>query len=925
MWTNITLADLAGNWLDRCDEYRPSAFWQWNSDMSPERMRRVVSEAADAGIRELVLYPTHGLEVDYLSERYFDRARLALELIRQYDLRAWIYDEFAWPSGNAGGLLLRRYPEHRGWYLDISRDSTGRITAEPRQCDRLLETSVGSPWCGRETGYVDTLSQPAMRAFINMTHECFRSHVNGLLEEVVVGFFTDEPATMIGARNGDACLWNTVGLPWTPALPERFKNSFGYSIEDRYVELVGASPQLRRDYYKLVKQMHMEAYHDQMAGWCHHHGLKYAGHLGEDRLLQQVRFAGSAYQALSRMDEPGIDFLGLNDMPHLRHIGPVTVASIARHTGKSRVYCEAYGVSPLDLRLSRMFQQGQMLGLDGINDIALMAIHQNLDGVRKHAYWPPMFMEAPWWPYYAQYRDGIARSFGLSSLGCRHARYAIVYPQDMLEQTDVFVKVYDQDVSTRTTSQLADAIYATGDTFEYVFPEILNQARVQDGQIVFPYAMYDFLLAPEELGYPLEQAALNRLTQAGGAVLRQSVSAITEHIRRTPPSWHAWLKLQHDGRPGDLCVFQIDYPDGHVVALRNVASHSLQAQIRSDRRLSFWNVLDGSVHPLPGTWQVNLEPQETCYLSVTEKPVVATRQNGKSLTEPAHDHEPLNALWRILSDNTARLSNLEFRSASGHWHPAVDPSFLRDQKPRCHIGLPEVLAQTQVCGSSISARGEFKCRTLPEKLNLIYEKSHLEAIRVNDIVVDLSAAHPALLWDYSCVSVDIRSLCQIGANNINLELLYAPWEFQIQTDSFFHRRLMPSADVFLAGDFVLQDGQIARNEKISRQFPLSFGQAGWAEYYGTMTLSADINLGADLARHIRGLVFELESQDAAELLVDGHARGVRIVGPYHFPLPELAPGRHTLTLKISGTSANLFGSPVPWGVKNAKWIIARQC
>lgn len=925
MHTNPLLADLAQDWLGRCDDYRPSAFWQWNSDMSLGRMRQVIAEAADAGIRELVVYPTHGLEIEYLSERYLDRIGLALQLVRQHNLRVWMYDEFAWPSGNAGGLLLRRHPEYRGWYLAIRRDSAGRLIAEPRQCDRLLETSVGSPWSGGEAGYVDTLSRTAMQAFINMTHERLRNHVNGLLEQVVVGFFTDEPAAMVGSRNGNASLWDTVGLPWTPALPARFKGSFGYSIEDRYVELAGESPQLRRDYYKLVKQMHMEAYHDQMAGWCHLHGMKYAGHLGEDRLLQQVRFSGSAYEALSRMDEPGVDFLGLDVGSHLRHIGPVTVASIARHTGKPRVYCEAYGVSSLDLRLGLMFRQGQMLGLDGINDLALMAIHQDLGGVRKHAYWPPMFMEAPWWPYYGQYRDGIARSFGLSSLGRRHARYAMVYPQDALEQTDVFVKIHDSDISTRVISQLAKAVQAAGDTFEYVFPEILKQARVQEGKIVFPYATYDCVLAPQELGYPLEQPILNSLVQSGGVVLRQDASVIVQHIRGTPASWHSWLKLQHNGRPGDIGTFQIDYPDGHIVALRNCADHRVATEIRSDRHLSMWNALDGSVHPLRHKWQMTMEPQETCYVSITQDPIVTAGPHRELLAESADKLEPLTALWRLSSGNTARLSAVEFRDADGFWHQAVDPSFLRDQKPRCHIGLPEVLAKKRASGTPISARATFDCRTLPERLHLIYERQHVKAIRINDAVLDVGAARPSPLWDHTCVSIDIQSLCQAGVNRVELELAYAPWEFEVQTDSFFRRRLMPSADVFLAGDFVLQGGQIARQERIGHQLPLSFDQLGWAEYYGIMILSATVDVSADLARRIRGVALELVSEDAVELLLDSQSLGVRIAGRYTFLLPELGSGRHALTLKISGTTANLFGTPASWGVKGAHWLVASPC
>ena len=139
-----------------------------------------------------------------------------------------------------------------------------------------------------------------------------------------------------------------------------------------------------------------------------------------------------------------------------------------------------------------------MLGAHGVDDIALMGFQQSIDGVRKRTYWPPIFDQAPWWPFYPEFRDACARSVALASLGKRIARYAILYPQNQLEQTDLFnIDIFSgTDPASRMIKRLGLAVYESGEIFEFVFPEILDQARVADGKIVFPNADYDAILAP---------------------------------------------------------------------------------------------------------------------------------------------------------------------------------------------------------------------------------------------------------------------------------------------------------------------------------------------------------------------------------------------------------------------------------------------
>ena len=307
----MTLAALSRNWTEHSADFRPSAFWFWNADMDTARIEQMIEEMSKCGLREILIHPIYPMEVEYLSAEFFDLYRFSLGLARDRGIKVWIYDEYGWPSGNAGGKLLREHPEHRGWILQFCCDSNGVMHAEPAQSERVLDNTVGASWAGGESGYVDTLSVDAMRCFIDLTHERFFRECGEFFGDVVVGFFTDEPVTMMGPWDGLNHGFGAIGMPWTPALPARFLESFGYSIESRYTELVGDGPsQAKADYWHIVKSMYTEAYHKQIGDWCRAHGVKYSGHVGEDWPLQQVRYSGSVYQCLSEMDEPGIDYLG---------------------------------------------------------------------------------------------------------------------------------------------------------------------------------------------------------------------------------------------------------------------------------------------------------------------------------------------------------------------------------------------------------------------------------------------------------------------------------------------------------------------------------------------------------------------------------------------------------------------------------------
>lgn len=95
-----------GQTRDNLDAFRPVLMWFWNASLNEAEIRRQIAMFEQARIREFFIHPLYGLEVPYLSDAYFDAFGVAIDEARKRGMRVWLYDEYAWPSGTAGGSVI---------------------------------------------------------------------------------------------------------------------------------------------------------------------------------------------------------------------------------------------------------------------------------------------------------------------------------------------------------------------------------------------------------------------------------------------------------------------------------------------------------------------------------------------------------------------------------------------------------------------------------------------------------------------------------------------------------------------------------------------------------------------------------------------------------------------------------------------------
>ncbi|WP_166239024.1 glycosyl hydrolase [Paenibacillus turpanensis] len=103
--------------LDRNEFLTPSApyrihpFWFWNGDMDDEEVARQIDEMADKGIGGFFLCARQGLTIPYLSKAWFEKVRYAITCAERRGMNVWLYDEYPYPSGIAGGEVILHHPE----------------------------------------------------------------------------------------------------------------------------------------------------------------------------------------------------------------------------------------------------------------------------------------------------------------------------------------------------------------------------------------------------------------------------------------------------------------------------------------------------------------------------------------------------------------------------------------------------------------------------------------------------------------------------------------------------------------------------------------------------------------------------------------------------------------------------------------------
>ena len=400
--------------------YRTMPFFVWNGEVTEADVDRYLEDYKRQGFGGFFVHPRVGLITPYLSDRWFEIFRYAVDKAKRLGLEVWLYDENPFPSGMAGGHVRAEMPE--------SYNEGSGLTLRKVPANNATTCKVALPAAGEETycfelayydrrggrGYVDLLRPGVTKKFLQITMPGYERSVGREFGKTVPGIFTDEPNIAPPGRET---------LRWTPDFFEQFKKRRGYDVRPLLVSMfedTGDYRRVRHDYQLTLLELFIERWSKPWFAYTEKAGLRWTGHYWEHGWPSPNDGPDNmAMYAWHQM--PGIDLL-FNQYDEERgpQFGCVRnvkeLSSAANQLGRRRTLSETYGGSGWELRFEDMKRLGDWEYVLGVNFMNQHLSYQTLAGARKYD-WPQSFSyHEPWWKHFRVLADYFARlSLALST------------------------------------------------------------------------------------------------------------------------------------------------------------------------------------------------------------------------------------------------------------------------------------------------------------------------------------------------------------------------------------------------------------------------------------------------------------------------------------------------------------------------------
>ncbi|MEW6511950.1 MAG: glycosyl hydrolase [Bacteroidota bacterium] len=561
----------AENFADPPLEMGILPFWFWNGMMDEREMEWQLRQYHAKGIRSLFIHGRFGLKVPYVSDAWFRKVKVAVDLARRIGIDAWVYDEMNWPSGTAERKVPKTYPHLTQKYLELvalnvdgplftfleatdnryvntgdsypvaafgcTEEEFQTVIRNPIDLTQNLSFERVIPWeappgkwrllyfLQKEVPYyIDTLNPESTRRFIEFTHDRYKKAVGEHFGNVVPGFYTDEPAMHyyhVGIDN--------YVIPWTSRMFKIFRERRGYDLRPwlpaLYLNMGKKTATVRYDFWRTLTEQYAETYYGQIREWCEKNGVLFTGHLlFEEWLRMHARCEGNLFRYLEKMHVVGVDHLypkvGTKLEPD-QHVAIKVASSAAHHFGSTRLLCESMGGSYWDCSLERMKWIANWEYVLGVNLFNNHGYHYSIEGERKRDWPPSQFYHHTWWKYYDRFTTYMARLSHLLSGGRHVARVAVLYPINSIWAN--YVPQQRTAVGNATEfdfNYLTDALLRLHYDFDYIDEDVLAGASIRGGKIRVRDEEYSLLILPPVTHIKRSTyEAIREFTQSGGTVI----------------------------------------------------------------------------------------------------------------------------------------------------------------------------------------------------------------------------------------------------------------------------------------------------------------------------------------------------------------------------------------------------------------------
>ena len=428
----------------------PVYSWIWNSPITKELIKTQIDEMIEQGVRATYILPepkefrpntmvTH-MTPEYLSDEFFELVRYAVEYAASLHISMWLYDEGGWPSGNACGTILKKYPDAKQKCIGEKRLALNKgdtlkkseyISAFTKSYQKLVLPYTADKPCEVyayytkqiDNGFTHIIDDRVVNEFIESTYEGYKKHLGDYFGNKIAAFFTDEPVIEYPYFIGDVA---------------EFEREYGYIFEDNVYVLFkdGLSEKEKRfkiDYIEYCSRIFNERFVEPISNWCKRNNILYTGHFDGDNILggsDLKKQVGNLMSHLRYMDIPGIDVI-------LRQVFPTNTdnkffprfaSSAANQTGKNLTVSESFAVYGNGLTFEQMRYVCNYQFVRGINIINFMSVTSGRDNCLSSQCRPHFIPELPEFRFRKTFNDYISRMMYICQLGKLQCDTALYVP-----------------------------------------------------------------------------------------------------------------------------------------------------------------------------------------------------------------------------------------------------------------------------------------------------------------------------------------------------------------------------------------------------------------------------------------------------------------------------------------------------------------
>ncbi len=463
--------------------YWPSYFWLWNGPLHAEVITEQLQDMRNHDARSVCILPmprefrpdrsNNQMDVDYLSDEFFQRIEAAVREANRLDMQCILYDEGGWPSGQAGGRVTRDHPEFQSAVMKQGEDGQWRLESR---------------------NSVDRLNPLATQRFLELTHQGYSRAVGHYLGNTIRLMWTDEPT---GGRFCPPCR----EVPWTAGLGEEFEQKYGYRIEEHLdifakdqAQLTPDEIRIKIDFYDCWSQRFVDAYYTPIHQWCREHHIW--GPLtqpdNEHTTDSPIEQNGNILRVM-RSGVPSIDVIWRQIWPMQKnHHFPLYAASAAHQLGLPWAHSESFCVYGNGLTLEQMKWIIDYQYVRGINLLTLgcypLSTRDHLMGGERPHFGPVN----PLWDLMPGLHGYIARLGYALSCGKPLIETALYYPV-----RDLWAYSGCKAIETVITGHdsLAGALLKNQCGFDLVDDDVLSEgATVKDGRLCIGPMQYRTLV-----------------------------------------------------------------------------------------------------------------------------------------------------------------------------------------------------------------------------------------------------------------------------------------------------------------------------------------------------------------------------------------------------------------------------------------------